>query len=64
MKKNKFISIDKMSENEFIQNFLPPDHNEQDKIYLKERYKWTTQKNYPYSKVSAAFQGTTFSKKY
>ena len=53
-----------MSENEFIQNFLPPDHNEQDKIYLKERYKWTTQKNYPYSKVSAAFQGTTFSKKY
>lgn len=59
----EFKPIEKMSLKEYLERFLPADHNEQDKIYLQERYKWHTQKGYDYSNVHLAFEGTTFSKR-
>jgi hypothetical protein len=62
MKNTKFKSTDKMTEKEYVQKFLPVDHNDQDVKYLKERYKWELDNTYPYSNVSKAFQGTTWQK--
>lgn len=46
----------------FLEHYLPKDHNDQDIVYLTERYKWMTIREYPWSKPSSAYKGTTFEK--
>lgn len=46
----------------YLSHFLPENHNEQDVIYLNERYKWETIREYTYHSVHAAYKGTTFEK--
>lgn len=54
----------KLDEQAFINKYLPADHNEQDVLYLKARYKWMHSK---YGETASnwqdcvkAYEGTTF----
>lgn len=62
MSKLKFKSSDQMTEKEFIEKYLPADHNDQDKIYLEKRYQWERHE-IDYTEVSKAYEGTTFQKR-
>lgn len=57
-----FKSASKMSLQEYLEEYLPADHNEQDKVYLSRRHEWETQKDYPYRNFAEAYKGTTFEK--
>lgn len=63
------MKTDRLSEDAFIQKNLPEDHNAQDIIYLKARYKWETagrgeDRRKLFELSSEAYKGTTFEKKH
>ncbi len=64
-----FRSIREMDLKEFTDVFLPKNHTEQDKKYIKARYAWETfkgdvhLKSELYARSSEAYEGTTFQKR-
>lgn len=66
MSYKKFISDNTLSEAEYINKYLPADHNEQDVVYLKARFAFLSTKGHDEVKAEIAhkaYQGTTFQKK-
>ncbi|MBD1430604.1 hypothetical protein [Sphingobacterium litopenaei] len=58
-----------MTEADFIEKFLPDDHNDQDLKYLKARYKWEAARRNEdshkfFELASKTYNGTTFQKKH
>ena len=54
-----FKPAKEMSDKEFMDRFLPVDHNEQDIIYLKARYRWEKGEA-DFDETTKAYGGTTF----
>ena len=54
-----FKPAKEMSDKEFMDRFLPVDHNDQDVLYLKSRYKWEMGE-VDFEETIKAYRGTTF----
>lgn len=63
MSKNAFKSTDRMTQKEFVEKYLPADHNDQDKIYLAKRYQWE-KGEISWNECSEAYEGSTFQKRF
>lgn len=62
MKKDTaFKPASKMSLEEYLENFLPENHNDQDRKYLEARHRWEIEGGPDlYIKSSDEYNGTTF----